>query len=78
MASAAFSQLLDLATERNRLKRDVAWLEQLTTLALPLTFAALCVSCDHLFDLRLADCPNCGEGSWLSLSRILNRAEAGS
>lgn len=38
---------------------------------LPLQLAALCVNCDHLFDVRAGDCPSCTSSCNLNLADIL-------
>lgn len=46
--------------------------ETIPNIPIPFGFAGLCVDCEHVVDIRLADgCGRCGNPSLLMLHRVL-------
>jgi hypothetical protein len=44
------------------------------SLCIPLQRIALCLDCDHCFELGQAKCPACESEAWIALARFLGRA----
>ena len=54
------------AAERHRISEDTV----------PLAWAGLCLDCEAIRDVRLAQCPACASAAALPLARVLGREAA--